>query len=85
MIETPNPDSPTRTEFRRAQDKLVGILLAVLGFVLSTAVTGALLWVSSVSGRVQTLETRSAVIESTINQISSDVKEIKADLKARPK
>lgn len=86
MTDTPPLENPTRGNFeRRFNDKLVGLLLAMLGFAISTALTFSLFWLNSLAGRIVTLETKTAVIESMLHQISEDVKDIKAEVKLRQK
>lgn len=65
---------------RRWANVVIGLLLTVTGFLLSTMLTFALFWLNSLSGRVAALETKAAVIEATMNEIRFDVKDIKGRL-----
>lgn len=75
-------ESPTRNGLeRRWAGYVIGVLLTIAGFLISTAMTFGLFWMNSLSARMGSVEAKTQVLERTLEDLRQDMKEIKADLK----
>jgi hypothetical protein len=68
-------DIPTRSYERRAENRMVSWMAAIIGALLTLGLSGLCGWISSINGRVISLETRGAVIEVKLDQINQTLKE----------
>ncbi len=81
MAESPESSRNGNGIERRWAGYVIGILLTIAGFLISTAMTFGLFWMNSLSSRVGNVEARSLVLERAMEDMRQDLKEIKADVK----
>lgn len=81
MAESPESNRNGNGIERRWAGYVIGILLTIAGFLISTAMTFGLFWMNSLSARVGGVEAKSLVLERAVDDMRQDLKEIKADVK----